>query len=55
MAGASTGKMAYDISKGFPSSYNTNASMDITVKADNINVTGKMQMGGTMNFTITNK
>ena len=55
MTGAGTGKMTYDIAKSFPVTYTTDASMDIAVKADNINVTGKMQMGGTMNFTVTSK
>lgn len=55
MTGVGAGKMIYDVSNSFPISYTTNANMDIAVKADNINVTGKMQMGGTMTYVITAK
>lgn len=55
MTGAGTGKMTYDISNSFPMTYTTNANMQIAVKADNLNVTGNMQMGGTMNFAVTDK
>jgi hypothetical protein len=55
MTGSGSGTMAYDIKQSFPISYTTNANMQINVKAENINVSGTMQMGGTMNYVITTK
>lgn len=55
MTGTGTGKMTYDISNSFPITYTTDANMDIAVKADNMNVTGKMQLSGTMTYVITAK
>jgi hypothetical protein len=53
LTGSGTGKMVYDISNNFPSTYTSTANVQVSVKTDKINVSGTLNMNGTMNYTIT--
>ncbi len=55
LTGGGTGKMVYDISNNFFSTYTTNSNMQIAVKGDNVDVTGNLKIDGGMTYVISGK